>query len=327
MARQSTRQPSAKTPKALAPDPRLAHPLAAVDLNLLVVFDVLMRERSVSRAALVLHRTASAVSHALGRLRHRLRDPLLVREGGRMTPTPRAERLWADLQPMLGGLRQVLQSSAPFEPAGSTRRFRIAAFGLSARGFAQFYATVRAQAPQVQLLMLQPDERTLEAVRDGGLDLAVLPRQPLVPEGLQSEVLTEMPWGCVVRQGHPSAPRWSLAEWQRCEHLGTDIGRVVLPLAEHLRQSGLQRRVGLVLPQMQLMGELLESTDMVATISVPLLDDLVRRYRLQQLPVPFKIPPLPIHAYRSSRWGDQPALDWLLPLLRHVMHTQTEPGA
>ena len=77
--------------------------LRRIDLNLLVVFDVLMRERSVTRAAASLARTQSAVSHALARLREQLGDPLLVKVGGRMTPSPRAEQLadLLELRPLL----------------------------------------------------------------------------------------------------------------------------------------------------------------------------------------------------------------------------------
>jgi LysR family transcriptional regulator, mexEF-oprN operon transcriptional activator len=82
--------------------------LRRFDLNLLVVFDVLMTERSVTRAAERLGRTQSAVSHSLSRLREQFDDPLLLKSGVRMQPTPLALELIEQARPMLGGLQRVL---------------------------------------------------------------------------------------------------------------------------------------------------------------------------------------------------------------------------
>lgn len=99
--------------------------LRNLDLNLLVVFRVLMEEGNVNRAAEKLNRTPSAVSHALGRLRDQLSDPLLVRVGGQMRPSPRAPRLYDELKPLLGKIERTLQPPTPFNAATSRRTFRV----------------------------------------------------------------------------------------------------------------------------------------------------------------------------------------------------------
>src|SRR6476661_2544380 len=101
--------------------------LRRFDLNLLVVFDVLMSERSVTCAAEQLGRTQSAVSHSLSRLRAQFGDPLLVKSGQRMQPTAFALELIEQARPMLSGIQRVLSPQHLFDPKTSQRVFRLAA--------------------------------------------------------------------------------------------------------------------------------------------------------------------------------------------------------
>src|SRR3984957_19045224 len=99
--------------------------LGAIDLNLLVVFDAIMRDRSVTRAGQRLGLSQPAMSHALTRLRHMLKDDLFVRSPNGMIPTPRAEELATPIRIALDGLQQSLEPTQ-FEPAKATATFRIA---------------------------------------------------------------------------------------------------------------------------------------------------------------------------------------------------------
>src|SRR5262245_32180974 len=99
--------------------------LSSVDLNLLVVFDTIMAERNVSRAAARLHLTQSAVSHSLTRLRTIIGDALFVRTPGGMVPTPLAESISGRVHAALGEIQGVLTPDSAFEPAHSTQRFML----------------------------------------------------------------------------------------------------------------------------------------------------------------------------------------------------------
>src|SRR5260221_5964486 len=99
--------------------------LGALDLNLLVVFDAIMRDRSVTRAGQRLNLSQPAMSHALTRLRHMLKDELFVRSPNGMVPTPRAEQLATPIRIALDGLQQSLEP-VQFDPAKATTTFRIA---------------------------------------------------------------------------------------------------------------------------------------------------------------------------------------------------------
>ena len=117
--------------------------LRRFDLNLLVVLDVLMAERGVSRAAARLGRTQSAVSHSLARLREQLGDPLLLKGGRRMEPTAFALELMEQVRPLLGGLQRVLAPRRRFDAATSTRVFRLAAPDFAQAMFIDLLAAAR----------------------------------------------------------------------------------------------------------------------------------------------------------------------------------------
>ena len=101
--------------------------LARVDLNLLVVFEAVLKHRHVGQAAEKLNLSASAVSHSLGRLRRLLNDPLFLRTPRGVVPTARAMELAEPIADILARVRSVVATAAPFDPATSTRRFMIAA--------------------------------------------------------------------------------------------------------------------------------------------------------------------------------------------------------
>src|SRR6185295_16292603 len=101
--------------------------LSRADLNLFVLFETVLTERHVGRAADRLNLSPSAVSHGLGRLRRLLNDPLFIKTPKGMVPTARATELAAPIAELLGGARNVIAMASPFDPATSTRRFTLGA--------------------------------------------------------------------------------------------------------------------------------------------------------------------------------------------------------
>ena len=125
--------------------------LRRIDLNLLLLFDVLMQVGSVSKAADQLGRTQSAASHALGRLREQLGDPLLVKVGGRMQPSPYAMELVQEVRPILRSIERVLSPREAFEPSTAKRRFRLAVPDLAMGLFPTLIQRIQREAPGVQI--------------------------------------------------------------------------------------------------------------------------------------------------------------------------------
>src|ERR1043165_4635427 len=135
--------------------------LRRFDLNLLIVFDVLMAERSVTRAAERLGRTQSAVSHSLARLRAQLGDPLLIKGARHMEPTPFATAFIEQAQPILRDIQRVLAPRRRFEPRGSRRVFRLAVPDFALGLFTALLARLHAEAPGISIEWTAPRESML----------------------------------------------------------------------------------------------------------------------------------------------------------------------
>src|SRR5882724_931112 len=130
--------------------------LARADLNLLTLFEVILRERHVGRAALRLRLSPSAVSHALGRLRRLLNDPLFLRTPKGVVPTARATELAEPIADILARVRNVVPTAEPFDAATSTRRFTIGApDAISAVLLPPLLAELRRRAPGVDISVRQ----------------------------------------------------------------------------------------------------------------------------------------------------------------------------
>ena len=150
--------------------------LGALDLNLLVVFDAVMQERNVTRAGQRLGLSQPAMSHALSRLRHMLKDDLFIRSPKGMLPTPRAEQLAVPVRTALDGLQQSLEPTQ-FDPSKAVRKFRIAVDNYSAVVLVGILAArIGKIAPKV-LLEFQPSGtlKILDLLDRGELDLAIGP--------------------------------------------------------------------------------------------------------------------------------------------------------
>jgi DNA-binding transcriptional LysR family regulator len=262
--------------------------LRQVDLNLLNVFDAVMRHRSVAAAAEQLSLSSSAVSHALGRLRLALKDELFVRDDRGMTPTPRALELSGSVRDGLALLERAL-STVPFVPASSIRSFRIAA-GDYACAFI-LPALVRRLAhlaPDIDLRVMPVNRTDVgRQLTTGTVDLVIGWFETL-PEELRRRRLMREGGVLVVRAGHPlteSATRDEIFGFPHAvvELTGEDdvrsdgfhddrglvrrvwMERVVL---QARGSSDVAARVAVSVPHFMALPFLLRDTDLVATLPV-----------------------------------------------------------
>jgi DNA-binding transcriptional LysR family regulator len=179
--------------------------LRAVDLNLLVVFDAVMSERSVTRAAERLHLTQPAVSHALSRLRATFADPLFVRTPAGLEPTAPALRLAGRIAVVLDEIGSILTPGGGFDPATSTRCFTI---GMS--DYAAFVilpklaARVRQAAPLAQLVVRHTSHDHGLAALDGGVAELIVGAFPPAPARFAATLLFKEGFLCAARRGHPA---------------------------------------------------------------------------------------------------------------------------
>jgi len=179
--------------------------LSAIDLNLLVVFDALMQERNVTKAARRLALSQPALSHALGRLRHMLKDELLVRSPKGMIPTPRAEALAVPIRRALDELQHSLEPPQ-FEPSKADNAFRIAVDNYAAIVLVPPLAARLAKAAPGVTLEFRPSGtlNVLDLLDRGQLDLAIGPPMH-AGERFSQQPLLEDTFVLLLRKNHASA--------------------------------------------------------------------------------------------------------------------------
>ncbi|MFN9480332.1 MAG: LysR family transcriptional regulator [Betaproteobacteria bacterium] len=285
--------------------------LRRIDLNLLVVFDVLMAERSVTRAAARLHRTQSAVSHALARLRAQLGDPVLVRTAGGMRASPFAEALIAEVRPILRSVQRVLTPPAAFNPAESARVFRLALPDVAPSLFPRLCGVVLAAAPRATLEWIPHGPATLLAGAEGQADAALVPAALPLPEGVAGDDAGAIGWATFMRADHPARAHWSSRSWPRWGHVVVQMGdRLTSPVDSSLRTSR-PRRVVARVPHFAAVGPLLTCTDAIATLPRVAMAEAMALYRLTAVRAPAALAPMPHRIVYSARLAGDPANRWI----------------
>lgn len=253
--------------------------LARADLNLLVLFEVVLEERHVGRAAERMHLTPSAISHGLGRLRRLLNDPLFLRTPKGVIPTARATELATPITEVLARARSVVATAAPFDPATSTRRFAIGApDGSSAVFLPPLLAELRATAPGIDIGVRQllpvpgemsPERAWRSALADleaRAMDIAILPSDA-IPVRFFRQTLYEEDFVVAMRAGHPFAADASLDRYCELQHLvvsltGDAFGFVDRVLAER----GRSRRIALTVPNFMFALAVIAETDLISAL-------------------------------------------------------------
>lgn len=293
--------------------------LRRIDLNLLVVLDALLSEQHVTRAAERLHLSQPAVSHALARLRDLLGDPLLVRQGGSLVPTPRALEL---VTPLAEALAQVQALLAPnrFDPASARRRFRLAMSDYGAANLLPgLVRTLREEAPGIDLLIIHTSrEGMLEGVLNGDIDLSA-GVFPDLPAELRSTPLFEEHYACLVDRESLRGGELDLPAYLSRPHVLLEMRGSGTPEIERALTAIRERRhVAISLPHWSIAPQLIQGTDLILTVSSRGLLNIDPQHLLVA-PVPFHIPSFQfVLAWHSRRGGDA-GLQWLQEKIRQTV--------
>ncbi len=292
--------------------------LAGIDLNLLLVLDALLEERHVTRAAKRLGLTQPACSHALGRLRVALGDPLLVRgPRGSMMPTTRAETLAPGLREALRGLAGALRGSAPWRPKDARRSFRIACGDYAELVlFAPLVRRLAKVAPGIGVWMTQLSlsrEDMVAQLASGAADLAIGPPRRDWPEGVFARTLFEERFRCVMRKGHRAAKeKLTLARYCALSHLlVSPRGTPGSLVDDALAALGKTRRVVAGIPHFAVAPHVVAGSDLVATLGTHVVDACAGSLGLEVRPLPFEVPPFAITMTWHERVHRDPVQLWL----------------
>ncbi len=290
------------------------HHLHQLDLNLLVVLAELLRTRSTTEAARRLGRTQSAVSHALGRLRAQLHDPLFVRVGASLQPTSLAEELALPLQELLDRADAIFSGHrGAFDPARLERTFVIGGTDLSELVMMPRLITrLRREAPGVDLASRFLGDEVERALLAREVDLLFGTRFRALA-GVVVQTVTHEPMVVVAREGHPVVRKgMTTAQFAALDHVvvtprqlpGSAVDAALEPL-------GYRRRVVLQLPHFVAAAFIVARTDLVATVPRLLARALQGHLPLRAAPLPFEMPGFTFAIAFHAHHQDDPAHRWL----------------
>lgn len=289
--------------------------LHRIDLNLLVVFEALMVEGSVAGAAGKLGKTPSAVSHALARLRDQVGDPLMVKVGGRMQPSPFALTLIDDVRPILRSIKRVLALPEPFDPASSDRVFRVAC-PITGRVLSEVLNRLHHEAPGAKLEWLSAPRQVYDAVAEGLVDVAHLGGETRLPDGLEEVEVPAFRWTSFVRAGHPALSNWGPEAWSTYPHVQVNISNdAPSPFDRPADNDPPERTIGALISEFSSIGSLVACSDMIATFPRVLMAWDMETYGLRPLPPQRAPTPFRTRFFWSSRLASDPASKWIRNLV------------
>ena len=302
---------------------RYGEGMSTPDFNLLAVLDVLLAEGSVAGAARRLRLSPSAMSRALARLRETTGDPLLVRAGRGLVPTPRAIELREQVGRLVQDAQAVLR---PAETLDLTRLVRT--FTLRTReGFVENFgpallARVGRQAPGVRLCFVQKLDKDSTPLRDGAVDLETgVIGKSTAPE-LRVQALFRDRFTGVVRLGHPLAEgEITPARYAAARHIAVSRrGLGAEPVDEALAPLGLQREVAAIVGGFSAALALARESDLVA--SVPERHTGKLRAGMLSFALPVATPDITVSLMWHPRLDADPAHRWLRACVREVCADQ-----
>ena len=287
--------------------------LRSVDLNLLVIFDSLMTERHVTRAANRVGMSQSAMSNALARLRHVFEDDLFIRAAGGMEPTPRALELGEPISRILRQAQRLMSSDVGFDPRQTRRQFTVRMSDLIGYlALPRLSAHLASVAPNVSLniVHLSPDA-TLRALDSDELDFA-LSMELGEPTGIESEPLFDDRMCCLMRSGHPLSRRpLTLDAFLGARHLKVSMSATDSRFVDDvLTKQGLRRTIALNVPHWLLVPPVLAQTDLLAVVSGKLAEAISGRQLLIR-PLPFESERFAWRIYWHRRYTQSAAHKWI----------------
>ncbi|MGB0669580.1 MAG: LysR family transcriptional regulator [Porticoccaceae bacterium] len=305
--------------------------ISRVDLNLLVYLDVLLRECNVTRAAEELGISQPAMSNSLRRLRDLFADPILVRTSDGMTPTERALELQPMVRKVLSAAEQAILPKTEFEPAESTRIFRIMASDYTESTLLPvLLRKLRKQAPNIRLDIMTPSDVSFHDVERGKVDL-VINRFDTLPQSFHQVHLWDDCFSCVISANNPIKDNWNLESYLASQHVwvsktGMGVGVGMTPddvqrlgwVDEALTKIGVKRHISLFTRHYQAAVLMAEQDDLIVTIPSMSAKSIASSDRVIILDPPFDIERMRLKMVWSPLLQHDPGHKWLRQLIKAV---------
>ncbi|HGY3897642.1 TPA: LysR substrate-binding domain-containing protein [Klebsiella aerogenes] len=293
-----------------------------IDLNLLTVFLVLYREASVTRTAEVLHLGQPAISGALKRLREMFNDPLFVRSAKGMLPTPRAEALMTDMQPLMETLHTVMFGVQDFSPATAKHTFRVGMSDWSEHWLMpDLLPAIAHEAPGVELHIIAADPfQVRRLLEEDVIDIAVSLNKQSTGEVVSEPVMTMGVSTLWSPQQIPCEGPLAVNDFIAYEHVMVSYRESNhSEIDRQLASQGLQRRIRYVTPNFSTFPLMLKTMPLFATAPQGLARRWQQHFDLRASVTPVDYPTFTLCILRHKRRAQDPALNWLMAQLKSAM--------
>jgi DNA-binding transcriptional LysR family regulator len=295
--------------------------LRDVDLNLLVVFHELYKERRVSVVAERLGLTQPAVSNALSRLRKMMNDQLFLRSARGMEPTPYASQLAEPISDALTRIRDTLERQLEFDPAASARKFTVAMTDLGEIHFLpRLMKRLGEVAPGVTISTVRNTAVNLaDELESGRVDLA-LGLLPQLKAGFFQRLLFRQRYVCLFREGHVlDKETMSLQDFEAAQHIVVVAGGTGHAIVDDtIARRGVKRNVRLSVPHFVALGHILSTTDLIATAPERYVREGMAPFKLKYLPHPVPFPEFDVNLFWHARFHKEPGNQWLRNVLAEM---------
>jgi DNA-binding transcriptional LysR family regulator len=303
--------------------------LSRIDLNLFTVFDAIYREGGITPASRRLHLSQPAVSHALGRLRELLNDPLFERRGHEMIPTPLARSLADSITSSLGTLEQMLQRVGHFEPGSAQRCFTIAARESHELTFLPtLMARIAREAAHVNIASVRIDRRDLEDdLQSGEIDLALDVALSLSHDVRRERIGAE-PLVVLARADHPAIQgKLDIDTYMAASHiLVTGRRRGGGYEDSVLSKVGLTRHIKMRCQHHGAANQVVSRSDLLLTMIRSQARIVNRQMNNHVWPFPLQAPPMESFLYWHANVDEDPASRWLRgQVLASIAETHASP--
>jgi DNA-binding transcriptional LysR family regulator len=301
-----------------------------LDLNLLRVLAAIEEKRSVSAAAVKLQRSQPSVSAALARLREFFGDPLFVRSGNTMQPTPRVSEIMAPVREVLSRIGQEIVAAPVFDPATTQQPVVLALSDVGEVVFLpRLLQELRRVAPRATLRSVSlPAEEVARGLEAGDVDLALGYFPDLTQHNFFQQTLFSDTFTCLLRADHPvKSPRLTLRQFLQLEHAVVRAeSRTEEVIERFLVRQRIQRRVRLTTPHFASIPPIIERSDLVVTVPEPLaryFSSVSAGLRIAR--PPFDAPRIDLRQFWHRKFHHDARSRWLRVLMCELF--QTPPAA
>ena len=296
--------------------------LSNIDLNLLTIFEAILKERNLTRAGKRVGLSQPATSNALGRLRTIFNDPLFIRTSQGMQPTPLSEELTAPINKIMNSIRETLNTTISFNSQESTQTYHIIMSDYAELVILPHLVKwLYRNAPGITIdVMSIPRNKIQKSLENGEVDLAIGAMNntgQYLGTGVYQKSLFQECHVCLFRKGHPLLDqKFTLEDYVSQKHALVSPYREGLGVIDSvLGHVGLRRKIHLRIPHFVVVPEIIANTDLVISMGERLAKYYTTVADLAYMPIPFDVPVYHLNQYWHERSKEDPASRWLREIL------------